>query len=324
MNTPLLQVNNLKTYFPLRKGVIIRRHAGYLKAVDDVSLTLNQGEILGLVGESGCGKTSLGRTLMRLIKPYAGSIILDGDHLENLNENELRPLRKKIQMVFQDPYASLNPRMTIYDILAEPLLIHKITNKKNLDEKIAKLMDRVGLARRFIKKYPHEFSGGQRQRIAIARAIAPEPKLIVADEPVSALDVSIQAQIINLLSNLSKEMGLSLVFISHDLSVVKHISNRIAIMYLGKIVETGPSDDVFENPKHPYAKALLSSIPLPDPIKERQRERIILTGDLPSPMDPPPGCHFAPRCPFAIQDCTKAEPPAKVVGLGHTASCIRI
>ncbi len=308
----------------MSKGTFIRRLSGYLKAVDDVSLTLNQGEILGLVGESGCGKTSLGRTIMRLIKPHAGSIAINGKSIENLNENELRPLRKDFQMVFQDPYASLNPRMTVYDILAEPLLTHKLATKSNLDQKVGALLDRVGLAKRFVKKYPHEFSGGQRQRIAIARAIAPQPKLIVADEPVSALDVSIQAQIINLLSDLAKDMGLSLIFISHDLSVVRHISNRIAIMYLGKIVETGPADEVFKNPRHPYAKALLSSIPHPDPKKERERERIILQGDPPSPMDPPPGCRFAPRCPFAIQKCSEAYPEPQVLGTGHLANCIRI
>ena len=300
MSDAFLQVKNLKTHFPIERGIIFRRVVGTVKAVDGVNLELRQGEIVGLVGESGCGKSTLGRTILQLIPPTEGTVILGGKNLTVMERRELRAARADFQMIFQDPYASLNPRMTVYDTLAEAIQAHRQISSSELPERVASLMERVGLSPRYIRKYPHEFSGGQRQRIAIARALAVEPKLIVADEPVSALDVSIQAQIINLLAKLSREMHLTLMFISHDLSVVKHISDRIAVMYLGRIVEIGPAADVFDHPQHPYTRALVSAIPVPDPDKERARQRIILQGDPPSPMNPPDGCAFHPRCPYAI------------------------
>jgi len=323
MADAFLQVKGLKTHFPIERGIIFRRVVGTVKAVDGVDLELRQGEIVGLVGESGCGKSTLGRTILQLIPPTEGTVILGGKNLTSLDRRSLRAARADFQMIFQDPYASLNPRMTVHDTLAEALRAHREIPTAELPERVAALMQRVGLSPRYIRKYPHEFSGGQRQRIAIARALAVEPKLIVADEPVSALDVSIQAQIINLLAKLSREMELTLMFISHDLSVVKHISDRIAVMYLGRIVEIGPAAQVFDDPQHPYTRALVSAIPVPNPDKERARQRIILQGDPPSPMNPPAGCAFHPRCMYAIDACKKDHPHLREHGDKRVA-CIRV
>ena len=319
-----LEIKDLKAHFPVERGIVFRRQIGTVKAVDGVSLSLRQGEILGLVGESGCGKSTLGRAVLQLIPPTDGVVVLAGKNLTELKRAELREARADFQMIFQDPYASLNPRMTVFDTLAEAIRAHKEIPGGELPRRVSELMEKVGLSPRFVKKYPHEFSGGQRQRIAIARALAVEPKLIVADEPVSALDVSIQAQIINLLAKLSREMQLTLIFISHDLSVVKHISERIAVMYLGKIVELGPAAKVFERPLHPYSKALVSAVPIPDPVREKKRERIILSGDPPSPINPPSGCPFHPRCPYATADCARIVPKLENFDEERQASCIRM
>ena len=324
MSEPFLQLNDLKTHFPVERGVLFRRQVGTVKAVDGVTLSLRRGEIVGLVGESGCGKSTLGRTILQLIPPTEGTVILAGKNLADLRGGALREARADFQMIFQDPYASLNPRMTVFDTLAEAIGAHKKIAGGEMPARVAALMEKVGLSRRFVKKYPHEFSGGQRQRIAIARTLAVEPKLIVADEPVSALDVSIQAQIINLLAELSREMQLTLVFISHDLSVVKHISDRIAVMYLGRIVELGPGADVFEKPLHPYTKALVSAVAIPDPEREKKRQRIVLAGDPPSPLNPPSGCPFHPRCAYAVADCSRVTPRLEEFHAGHEASCIRM
>jgi oligopeptide transport system ATP-binding protein len=319
-----LELCDVKTHFPVEQGILFRRHLGTIKAVDGISLTLARGEILGLVGESGCGKSTLGRTILHLIRPTSGAVVLAGKNLGSLGRSELRQARADFQMIFQDPYASLNPRMTVYDTLSEAIQAHTRVPSAEMPARIDALMKRVGLAPRFIRKYPHEFSGGQRQRIAIARALAVEPKLIVADEPVSALDVSIQAQIINLLAKLSREMRLTLIFISHDLSVVKHISDRIAVMYLGRIVELGPATQVFEKPIHPYTRALVSAVPVPNPDMARQRQRILLPGDPPSPMNPPAGCSFHPRCPFAIEKCRLGVPPLEEFDRNQSAACVRV
>ncbi len=324
MTGDFLQVENLKTHFPVERGMIFRRHLGTVKAVDGVSFSLARGEILGLVGESGCGKSTLGRTILQLIPPTAGAVLLAGRNLAQLAPAELRAARADFQMIFQDPYASLNPRMTVFDALAEALRAHRKISPGEINQRVSELMQKVGLSPRFVKKYPHEFSGGQRQRIAIARALAVEPKLIVADEPVSALDVSIQAQIINLLARLSREMQLTLIFISHDLSVVKHLSDRIAVMYLGRIVEIGPAARVFEQPLHPYTKALASAVPIPDPEREQQRQRIILAGDPPSPMNPPSGCALHPRCSYAIAECARVVPTLENFDATRRAACIRV
>jgi len=324
MSDAFLEIKDLKAHFPVEHGIIFRRQVGTVKAVDGVSLNLRKGEILGLVGESGCGKSTLGRTILQLIPPTAGAVVLAGKNLAQLTRHDLRRARADFQMIFQDPYASLNPRMTVFDTLAEAIQAHREVPRGEMPRRVTELMEKVGLAPRFLKKYPHEFSGGQRQRIAIARALAVEPKLIVADEPVSALDVSIQAQIINLLANLSREMELTLIFISHDLSVVKHISDRIAVMYLGKIVELGPAEKVFNHPLHPYSKALVSAVPIPDPEREKKRERIILSGDPPSPINPPSGCPFHPRCPYAIADCARVVPVLENFDENQQASCIRM
>lgn len=318
-----LELKDVKTHFPIYDGFIFEKEVNRVRAVDGVNLDLKQGEVLGLVGESGCGKSTLGRTIVQLIRATEGSVTLEGKDLSLVSKDDLRKLRPSFQMIFQDPYASLNPRMTVFDTLAEPMLAHKMATKKNVSKEVSFLMEKVGLAPRFMRKYPHEFSGGQRQRIAIARALALKPKLIVADEPVSALDVSIQAQILNLLKELKKEYNLTMVFISHDLSVVRYISDRIAVMYLGKIVELGNADDVFYNPQHPYTKALISAVPVPDPKSERQRSRIILQGDPPSPINPPVGCSFHPRCPYMIDDCKKQFPPFEQVG-SQKVACIRV
>jgi oligopeptide transport system ATP-binding protein len=324
MAETVLELRDVRTYFPLYEGRWHRRKTGDVKAVDGVSLTLHRGEVLGLVGESGCGKSTLARTILQLVPATSGQILVGGRDLAQATARELLAARRDLQMVFQDPHASLNPRLTVYDALAEPLLVHRVCPAAEVPARVADLMRRVGLAPRFMRKYPHEFSGGQRQRIAIARALALEPKIIVADEPVSALDVSIQAQILNLLMHLCREMNLSLIFIAHDLSVVKHISDRVAVMYLGKIVELGPAVDVIERPSHPYTRALVSAIPTADPEAERRRQRIVLSGDPPSPIDPPPGCPFHPRCPFAQERCQAAVPPLVPAGPDRVAACIRL
>jgi oligopeptide transport system ATP-binding protein len=324
MPESFLEVRDLKTYFPVEESVLFRRQVGKVKAVDGVSFALAQGEALGLVGESGCGKSTLGRTILQLIPATSGSVVLEGRHLNSLRGRQLRSARRDFQMIFQDPYASLNPRMTVFDALAEALRSHRKIPRTELRSRVVELMRTVGLLPGALNKYPHEFSGGQRQRIAIARALAVEPKLIIADEPVSALDVSIQAQIINLIAQIRRAMNLTLIFISHDLSVVRHVADRIAVMYLGRIVELGPPDEVLVRPQHPYTKALLSAVPIPDPARERRRERIVLTGDPPSPMNQPIGCFFHPRCPYCIEACKEAMPPLIDWQPGHSAACIRV
>ncbi len=323
MSDAFLQIENLKTHFPIERGVILRKRIGTVRAVDGVSFSLARGEILGLVGESGCGKSTLGRTILQLIPPTDGAVVLAGQNLAGLNKRDLKAARADFQMIFQDPYASLNPRMTVFDALAEAMRAHRKIPASEINDRVAALMQKVGLSPRFVKKYPHEFSGGQRQRIAIARALAVEPKLIIADEPVSALDVSIQAQIINLLAKLSREMQLTLIFISHDLSVVKHISDRIAVMYLGRIVEMGPAAQVFETPLHPYTKALVSAVPIPDPDREKQRQRVILSGDPPSPLNPPAGCAFHPRCAHAQAECSRTVPTLTDFDAARRTACLR-
>lgn len=321
--TPFLELRDVKTHFPVEHGLVFRKRVGTVRAVDGVSLTLRQGEILGLVGESGCGKSTLGRTILQLLPASEGTVVLGGRSLTALRGAELRTARADFQMIFQDPYASLNPRMTVFDTLAEAIRSHHAVPAAELPARVAALMEKVGLAPRFQRKYPHEFSGGQRQRIAIARALAVEPKLIVADEPVSALDVSIQAQIINLLAKLSREMGLTLVFISHDLSVVRHIADRIAVMYLGKIVELGAATEVFDRPQHPYTQALVSAVPVPDPAREKLRKRVVLAGDPPSPLNPPDGCAFHPRCQFATAACKATVPSLEEFPGGRAVACLR-
>jgi len=324
MPRAFLEIEGLETHFPVEAGLIFKRRLGMVRAVDGVSLSINEGEVLGVVGESGCGKSTLGRTIVQLIPPTAGTVILEGRNLNQLNARELRRARGDFQMIFQDPYGSLNPRMSVFDTLAEAMRTHKKVPRLELRPRVAELMRKVGLLPHTMKKYPHQFSGGQRQRIAIARALAVEPKLIIADEPVSALDVSIQAQIINLLAQLRQEMKLTIVFISHDLSVVKHISDRIAVMYLGKIVELGDARTVLEKPLHPYTKALISAVPIADPAREHARKRIVLPGDPPSPINPPIGCRFHPRCPYMIEACKAQVPPLVDWGENHFAACIRV
>jgi oligopeptide transport system ATP-binding protein len=320
----ILELRDVRTHFPITRGFLVKRHAGSVKAVDGVTLSVRQGEVLGLVGESGCGKSTLARTILQLVPTTGGAVILNGRNLGEASASEMLACRRDLQMIFQDPYASLNPRMTVHATLAEPLLVHGICGRSEVQGRVDELMRLVGLAPRFAQKYPHEFSGGQRQRIAIARALALKPKIIIADEPVSALDVSIQAQILNLLAELCRGMNLSLVFIAHDLSVVRHISDRVAVMYLGKIVELGPAADVIDRPRHPYTRALVSAIPVPDPAVERGRKRIVLAGDPPSPINPPSGCAFHPRCPYAVERCREAVPPLIPAGPGREAACIRL
>ncbi|MDO8540988.1 MAG: ATP-binding cassette domain-containing protein [Opitutaceae bacterium] len=324
MPDPILELRDVKTHFPVTHGFIFKRHLGTVKAVDGVTLSIERGEVLGLVGESGCGKSTLARTIMQLVPTTAGAVVLEGKNLTTGTLAEVHDVRRDLQMVFQDPYASLNPRITVFDTLAEPLLVHKVCPAADVPARVAELMQLVGLSPRFMQKYPHEFSGGQRQRIAIARALALEPKIIIADEPVSALDVSIQAQILNLISQLCRKMNLSLIFIAHDLSVVKHISDRIAVMYLGKIVELGPAVEVIERPLHPYTRALISAIPTANPDAERSRQRIVLPGDPPSPMNPPAGCSFHPRCPYVQEKCKAAVPPLIPGDHNRTVACVRI
>lgn len=315
----LLEVANLKKYFPVKQGMVLQRHIGDVKAVDGVSFNVRRGETLGLVGESGCGKSTTGRTLLRLLEPTAGTITMEGQVLNELSIAEMRKIRKKMQMIFQDPYASLNPRMTVGEIIGEPILIHEQLNRLEREARIRKLLDVVGLSPYHAARYPHEFSGGQRQRIGIARALAVNPRLIVCDEPVSALDVSIQAQVINLLEDLQSEYDLTYIFIAHDLSVVRHISTRVAVMYLGRIVELADSAELYAHPLHPYTKALLSAIPVPNP--RQKKERTILSGDVPSPVKPPSGCHFHTRCPQVRSECREQAPELSEAVRGHLVAC---
>ncbi len=317
----LLEVRELKKHFPIRGGVL-SRVVGNVKAVDGVSFAIRRGEVLGLVGESGSGKTTVGRTLLRLIEPTGGRILFDGEDITELSRERLRPYRRRMQIIFQDPFSSLNPRMTVGDIIAEPLIIHGIgKTPKERTERVAELLRLVGLSPDHMRRYPHEFSGGQRQRIGIARALAVAPEFIVADEPVSALDVSIQAQVVNLLQDLKEELGLTMLFIAHDLAVVEYISDRVAVMYLGKVMELAPSRELYRNPKHPYTEALLSAVPIPDPTVKR--ERIVLQGDIPSPINPPSGCVFRTRCRYALPECAQIVPELREVSPGHYKACIR-
>ena len=317
---PLVEVRGLKMYFPITAG-ILRRKVGDVKAVDDVSFTIMEGETLGLVGESGCGKSTCGRAVLRLYDPTAGSICIEGTEIGTLSQSALRPLRPKMQMVFQDPQASLNARMTVASIISEPLDEHtKLTRAEKL-ARVYELMDAVGLNRDFANRYPHEFSGGQRQRIGIARALALNPRFIVCDEPIAALDVSIQAQVVNLLEDLQDKFGLTYLFISHDLSMVRHICDRVAVMYLGRIVEIAPRDALYDNPQHPYTQALLSAVPEPDPVSESTRQRIILQGDVPSPAKPPRGCNFCTRCPQVMPVCRETKPDLREVAPGQFVAC---
>ena len=319
--TELLRVTNLKVYFARSRGVLLKRNTGMVRAVDDVSFSVYRGETLGVVGESGSGKTTLGRAILQLRRPTSGSVTFEGVELTTLKGQALRRLRRKTQMIFQDPYASLNPRMTVGQILAEPVRLHKLATGRAVGERVDELLGLVGLSTKFAHRYPHQFSGGQRQRVGIARALAVNPTFLVCDEPVSALDVSIRAQLINLLEDLQHRLHLTYLFIAHDLSVVRHISNRVAVMYLGKLVEVAGSDDLYEDPLHPYTQALLSAVPVPDPQIERRRKRLPVTGDIPSAFNPPSGCHFRTRCPYAQQRCSEEEPPLIEARSGHTVAC---
>ncbi|MDK0618503.1 dipeptide ABC transporter ATP-binding protein [Clostridium perfringens] len=314
----VLKVENLKKYFPIKAGVFSKT-VGNVKAVDGVSFTIDKGETLGLVGESGCGKSTTGRAILRLFEKTDGNVYFEGKDIFALKKKELRALRPKMQMIFQDPYSSLNPRLSVDSLVGEALLSHKLCSKEELPERVAQTIERCGLARYHMKRYPHEFSGGQRQRIGIARALILNPSFIVADEPVSALDVSIQSQIVNLMMDLQEEMGFSYLFISHDLSIVKHICHKIGVMYLGSLVELATKNELYDNPLHPYTKALLSAVPIPDPTIKR--ERIILKGDIPSPANPPSGCKFHTRCPYAMDKCKKEAPEYKCVGKDHFVAC---
>jgi peptide/nickel transport system ATP-binding protein/oligopeptide transport system ATP-binding protein len=320
-NHALVVVRNLKKYFPLGGG-LLGRGRGFVRAVDDVSFFIGEGETFGLVGESGCGKTTTGRCVLRLIEPTAGRIEFDGVDLLALGRRELRAMRRSLQIIFQDPYSSLNPRMTVGQILEEPLIIHRLGTASERRDRVCQLLHAVGLSAEAIHQYPHEFSGGQRQRIGIARALALQPRFIVADEPVSALDVSVQAQIINLLAELQERYRLTYLFISHGLAVVRHLSTRVGVMYLGKLVEVAPAEDLYRHPLHPYTQALLSAVPEPDP--DRRPQRIVLGGELPSAADPPPGCRFHTRCPYAMPECRRDEPPLRDVGPGHAVACFLV
>jgi oligopeptide transport system ATP-binding protein len=318
----LVRVNELKMYFPIRAGFVLNRTVGHIKAVDGISFDIHKGETLGMVGESGCGKTTAGRAILQLYRPTGGEVVFRGHDLVRQSPSDLRLARRHMQMIFQDPYASLNPHMRVGEIIARPLRVHGVTSgKADETRRVTELMEKVGLSPSVRDRFPHEFSGGQRQRIGIARALATSPDFIVCDEPISALDVSIQAQIVNLLEDLREELGLTYLFIAHDLSMVRYVSTRIAVMYLGKLVELTSSEELYENPLHPYTKALLSAIPIPDPPLERQRQRILLEGDVPSPANPPKGCNFSTRCPFAQDRCRQVEPEFRLVAGGHWVAC---
>jgi oligopeptide transport system ATP-binding protein len=318
----LVEVTELKKHFPIRKGIIVQRQVGAVKAVDGVSLHIHHGETLGLVGESGCGKTTVGRTVLGLYEATAGGITIDGHDVVNATAKEMQAIRRKAQMIFQDPFASLNPRWTVNAIVSEPLRVHKlIAGRAEQAERVREILELVGMSDRMVNRFPHEFSGGQRQRIGIARALASEPLFIVCDEPISALDVSIQAQVINLLEDLQERFDFTYLFIAHDLSMVRHICSRVAVMYLGVIMELAERDELYDHPLHPYTQALLSAVPVPDPATARQRQRIVLEGDVPSPIDPPPGCRFHTRCPIAEGICSQQRPEWRDVGQGHWVAC---
>ena len=319
--TILLNVKNVKKHFPVTRGIVFQKQIGTLKAVDGISFEVYKGETLGLVGESGCGKSTIARTILQLYRPTSGEVIFDKIDLTSLKGDELRKIRRRMQVVFQDPYSSLNPRLTVGDIIGEPLKIHRIVKGKERLNQVKELINLVGLNLDSVKRYPHEFSGGQRQRIALARTLALKPEFIVCDEPISALDVSIQAQIVNLLEKLQSELGLTYLFIAHDLSMVRHISNRLAVMYLGKIVELAERNQLYNSPQHPYTKALFSSVPIPDPVAEENRRRIILDGDVPNPINPPQGCNFNTRCPVATDRCFNEEPAFRIVSSGQWCAC---
>ena len=320
-NHVLIRVDDLTKHFPITRGIIIQRQVGSIQAVDKISFDIREGETLGLVGESGCGKSTTGRTILQLYRPTAGKVYYRDVDLTELKGEQLRQARSNMQMIFQDPYASLNPRMTVGNIIAEPLEVHKIGNKAERIERVHELLKLVGMSPHFVNRYPHEFSGGQRQRIGIARALALQPDFLVLDEPISALDVSVQAQVVNLLEELQDTLGLTYLFIAHDLSMVRHISDRTAVMYLGKIVELSTRDELYSHPLHPYTQALLSAIPIPDPIKESKRQGIILEGSVPSPVNPPHGCRFNPRCPLAVDICKEALPEWREVAPNHWVAC---
>jgi oligopeptide transport system ATP-binding protein len=322
-NHVLVEVKNLTKYFPITRGIIFQKHVGDVKAVDDVSFNIHSGETLGLVGESGCGKSTTGRTILQLYRPTQGRVYFEGEDLTTLTGNALRRMRQRMQMIFQDPYASLNPRMTVGGIVGEPLEVHGVARGAEKRERVQELLRLVGLNPYFVNRYPHEFSGGQRQRIGVARALALNPSFIVCDEPISSLDVSIQAQVVNLLEDLQQQFGLTYLFIAHDLSMVRHISDRVAVMYLGKIVELTDRDRLYENPLHPYTQALLSAVPIPDPVVEERRQRTILEGDVPSPVNPPRGCNFNTRCPVAMDVCFREDPEFEEVEEGHWVACHR-